>query len=189
MAFLDGNLLQSFRAGDKPRAMRPFGRCHHHGTGILVRNEDIVRASATSTLATSVVRLTPSVEAVRITICQGNIHDVVLPLGINRFKLGYDFVSFQVNSRELILCPVKKSIPIPSVQIFHVLMSRAAMPHHAGTGRSARVPRGQLAPNPSCRCTHWKPSCLVMAATAIEPPTVLGRATENFTKPIVVSTR
>ena len=28
-----------------------------------------------------------------------------------------------------------------------------------------------------------------MAATAIEPPTVLGRATENFTKPIVVSTR
>src|SRR5271169_5641057 len=28
-----------------------------------------------------------------------------------------------------------------------------------------------------------------MAAIAIEPPTVLGRATENFTKPIVVSTR
>ena len=52
-------------------------------------------------------------------------------------------------------------------------------PEHLGFGR----------PNPFCRCTHWKPSCFVMAAIAIEPPTVLGRAMENFTKPIVVSTR
>ena len=49
---------------------------------------------------------------------------------------------------------------------------------------SARAPWVRPAPNPFCRCTHWKPSCFVMAAIAIEPPTVLGRAMENFTKPI-----
>jgi natural resistance-associated macrophage protein len=32
-------------------------------------------------------------------------------------------------------------------------------------------------------------SCLVIAAIAIEPPTVLGLATENFTRPFVVSKR
>ena len=41
----------------------------------------------------------------------------------------------------------------------------------------------------SLRCTHWNPSCLLMAAISIGPPTVFGRVTENLMKPMVVSTR
>jgi hypothetical protein len=54
------------------------------------------------------------------------------------------------------------------------LVRRRKVLREAGPFRShpARV---RLAPNPVCRCTHRKPSCLVVAALAIDPPTVLGR--------------
>ena len=41
----------------------------------------------------------------------------------------------------------------------------------------------------SARCTQRKPSCLVMAAIPIAPPTDFGKNTAKRMKPIVVSTR
>jgi HIT domain len=79
-----------------------------------------------------------------------------------------------------------------SGHIFAVGMRVAAALRTCGVRKNNSMweaPMGSVTPNPFCRCTHWKPSCLVMAAIAIAPPTVLGRAMENFTKPIVVSTR
>jgi hypothetical protein len=87
---------ESPRAGDKPRATRPVRRRHHHGIGIFVRNNDIVRTSATMILAARIVRRAPFVEAIRATICQRNIHNVFLSLP-QLYKCGDDLAFFHMN--------------------------------------------------------------------------------------------